>query len=210
MRQLKITKSVTNRGAGHIIEHLKCKNFNLDEFIKKIAETELLIEREERFLLYVFQDFTPGMDTRMPLNQVKEMSEEDVDKFLDIAKYSERVRQASILEYIDPSEFMVLVEQARSDNLSVDGWVDLLNNYAQINNDIIIDYFEKMSENSEEELSDFSELMESYWNLSENPININSDEIEQLADLKIISIFQLESIKNYRKNYGDFQFLEEL
>ena len=77
MRQLKITKSITKRGAGHIIEHLKCKSFNLDEFIKKIAETELLIEREERFLLYVFQDFTPGMGARMPLNQVKEMSEEE-------------------------------------------------------------------------------------------------------------------------------------
>ncbi len=77
MRQLKITKSITNRGAGHIIEHLKSKNFNLDEFIKKIAETVLLIEREERFLLYVFQDFTPGMGARMPLNQVKEMSEEE-------------------------------------------------------------------------------------------------------------------------------------
>ena len=77
MRQLKITKSITKRGASHIIEHLKSKNFNLDEFIKKIAETELLIEREERFLLYVFQDFTPGMGARMPLNQVKEMSEEE-------------------------------------------------------------------------------------------------------------------------------------
>ena len=77
MRQLKITKSITRRGGSHIIEHLKSKNFNLDEFIKKIAETELLIEREERFLLYVFQDFTPGMGARMPLNQVKEMSEEE-------------------------------------------------------------------------------------------------------------------------------------
>ena len=71
-----------------------------------------------------------------------------------------------------------------------------VNIYAQINNDIIIEHFEKMSENSEEELTDFSDLMESYWSLAENPININSDEIEQLADLKIISIFQLESIKN--------------
>ena len=77
MRQLKITKSITKRGASHIIEHLKSKNFNLDEFIKKIAETELLIEHEERFLLYVFQDFTPGMGARMPLNLVKEMSEEE-------------------------------------------------------------------------------------------------------------------------------------
>ena len=65
----------------------------------------------------------------------KEMSDADVDKFLDIAKYSEKVRQASILEYIDPSEFMVLVEQARSDNLTADGWVNLLNSYVSINNE---------------------------------------------------------------------------
>lgn len=82
--------------------------------------------------------------------------------------------------------------------------------YAQINNDIIIDYFEKMSENSEEEHYDYSELLESYWNITENPININSDNIEQLAELKFISIFQLENIKEYRKNYGDFMFMEEL
>ena len=90
MRQLKITKSITRRGASHIIEHLKSKNFNLDEFIKKIAETELLIEREERFLLYVFQDFTPGMGARMPLNQVKEMSEEEHAAYI-YETYEERL-----------------------------------------------------------------------------------------------------------------------
>ena len=46
MRQQKITKSITKRGTNHIIEHLKCKNFNLDKFIKKIAETELLSEEQ--------------------------------------------------------------------------------------------------------------------------------------------------------------------
>ena len=65
----------------------------------------------------------------------REMSDTDVDKFLDIAKYAEKVRQSSILEYIDPSEFMVLVEQARSENLSATGWANLLNNYVQINNE---------------------------------------------------------------------------
>ena len=63
------------------------------------------------------------------------MSESDVDKFLDIAKYAERVRQASILEYIDPSQFMVLVEQAKSANLSEEGWMSLLNKYVKINNE---------------------------------------------------------------------------
>ncbi len=82
--------------------------------------------------------------------------------------------------------------------------------YAQTNNDLIIEHFEKMSENSDEEYSDYSELLESYWSITENPININSDDIDLLAELKFISIFQLENIKTYKKNYGDFQFIEEL
>lgn len=65
----------------------------------------------------------------------KEMSDEDIDKFLDIARYAERVRRASILEYIDPSTFMVLVEEAKSRGESVEGWISLLNNYIQINNE---------------------------------------------------------------------------
>ena len=65
----------------------------------------------------------------------KEMSDADIDKFLDIAQYAERVRKASILEYIDPSTFMVLVEEAKSNGVSVEGWISLLNNYIQINNE---------------------------------------------------------------------------
>ncbi|WP_407454277.1 hypothetical protein, partial [Methanobrevibacter sp.] len=85
-----------------------------------------------------------------------------------------------------------------------------INIYAQIDNDLIIDYFEKMSETNEEEYSDYSELLESYWSLTENPININSNDIDQLAEMKLINIFQLENIKEYIKNYGDIIFLEEL
>ena len=84
-----------------------------------------------------------------------------------------------------------------------------INTHAQISNDLIIEHLEKMSENTGEEYSDYSELLESYWSISENPININSDDIDQLAELKFVSIFQLENIKNYKKNYGDFQFIEE-
>ncbi len=81
---------------------------------------------------------------------------------------------------------------------------------AQTNNDLIIEHLEKMSENSGEENTDYSELLESYWTITENPININSENIDQLAELKLVNIFQMESIKNYRKNYGDIQFIEEL
>ena len=81
---------------------------------------------------------------------------------------------------------------------------------AQVNNDLIIECLEKMSENTGEEYSDYSELLESYWSISENPVNINSDDIDQLAEMKFISIFQLENIKNYQKHYGNIQFIEEL
>ena len=53
MRQLKITKS---RGASDIIECLKDDNFNLDEFVRKIAEAEQLIEHKENCLLNDFQN----------------------------------------------------------------------------------------------------------------------------------------------------------
>ncbi len=84
------------------------------------------------------------------------------------------------------------------------------NIHCQVTNDLIIDHIEKMSEDSGEENSDYSEMIEAYWSIIENPININSDNIEQLAEFKFISIFQLENIKKYRKNYGDFKFIEEL
>lgn len=82
--------------------------------------------------------------------------------------------------------------------------------YTQINNDLIIEQIERMTEGSEDEYNDYSELVETYWSLTENPINVNSDDIDQLAEFKFISIYQLESIKNYRRNYGNFQFVEEL
>ena len=64
----------------------------------------------------------------------KKVSDKDVDKFLDIAKYAERVRQASILEYIDPSEFMAIVSYAKDKSMEQDAWVSLLNQYVTINN----------------------------------------------------------------------------
>ena len=86
----------------------------------------------------------------------------------------------------------------------------ITNSFAQINNDLLIEHLEQMAENSGEEVNDYSELVETYWNITENPININSADIDQLAELKLISIFQLENIKNYRKVFGDFLFIEEL
>lgn len=85
-----------------------------------------------------------------------------------------------------------------------------LKSHAQVTNELIIEQLEKMAESSGEENNDYSELLETYWSLIDNPININSDDIDYLSEYKLISIFQLENIKNYRKQYGDFQIVEEL
>ena len=82
--------------------------------------------------------------------------------------------------------------------------------FAQISNELIIEQIERMAENSEEENLDYSELIEAYWSLLENPININSNDIDILTEYKIISIFQLENIKNYQQEYGDILIIEEL
>lgn len=81
---------------------------------------------------------------------------------------------------------------------------------AQTHDDVIIEYIERMSDNESEENYDYSELVETYWSLIENPININSDDIDLLAELKFISIFQIENIKKYIKKYDDIIIIEEL
>lgn len=63
----------------------------------------------------------------------KELTDEDVDKFYDIVEYDKN----TILDQIPPSEFYALVSQATEENLSDEGWVDLLSNYININNDYI-------------------------------------------------------------------------
>lgn len=56
MRQLKITKSTTRKQVPFINEWLKSKDFSLDEFVRKIAEAEQLIEHKENCLLNDFQN----------------------------------------------------------------------------------------------------------------------------------------------------------
>lgn len=70
----------------------------------------------------------------------KELTDEDVDKFYEIVEYNKN----SILEQIPPSEFYALVTQASEENLSVNGWVNLLNNYVSINNEEIREAAEQL------------------------------------------------------------------
>ncbi len=76
-------------------------------------------------------------------------------------------------------------------------------------NELLIEQVERLAEDGDEDV-DYEELLENYIFFSENPINLNSDEINQLLQLRLINVFQYEELKKYRRFYGDFLFLEEL
>lgn len=79
-----------------------------------------------------------------------------------------------------------------------------------ITDEIIIDQIERMMEMSEEEL-DFSDIIEEYWTICENKININNpDDLNQLNELHLVNVFIIEKINEYRKNFGNFMMFDEL
>ena len=79
-----------------------------------------------------------------------------------------------------------------------------------ITDDIIIDQIERMLENTEDEV-DFTELVEEYWTICENKININNpEELNQLIELHLVNVFIVEKINDYRKIFGDFMMFDEL
>lgn len=76
-------------------------------------------------------------------------------------------------------------------------------------NQLLIEQIERLADEGEEE-NNYEDLIDSYIFFSENPINLNSEEIAHLAELQLINTFQLEALRNYRRHYGDFLFLNEL
>ena len=79
-----------------------------------------------------------------------------------------------------------------------------------ITDELIIDQIERMLDDSDEEL-DYTELIENYWHILDNKININNpDELNQLIDLHLVNVFIIENINTYRQNYGDIMMLDEL
>ena len=76
-------------------------------------------------------------------------------------------------------------------------------------NALLIEQIERLAEDSDEEM-DYEDLLENYIFFSENPVNINSEEVIQLVELHLLSMFQYEALQQYRRYYGDFLFFEEL
>ena len=76
-------------------------------------------------------------------------------------------------------------------------------------NPLLIEQVERLAEDSDEEV-DFEELLESYLFLCDNPLNLNSEEVMQLVEMRLMNVFQYEALQQYRRSYGDILFLEEL
>ena len=76
-------------------------------------------------------------------------------------------------------------------------------------NNLLIEQVERLAEDGDEE-TDYEDLLDNYIFLSDNPVNLNSDEVMRLVELHLISVFQYEELQKYRRYYGDFLFLEEL
>lgn len=84
--------------------------------------------------------------------------------------------------------------------------------YAQntITDDLIIDQIERMIGDNDE-APDYSQLIETYWDICENKINVNDpEELSQLVELHLVNIFIVENICSYRKDYGDIVNIDEL
>ena len=77
----------------------------------------------------------------------------------------------------------------------------------------MVDESEDLAEESEgiEDLTDdFEELLSEYELCREQPININSEEMTRLGEMGLLSVFQIEALRRYRKWYGDLLYIEEL
>ena len=85
--------------------------------------------------------------------------------------------------------------------------IDTLSNEAL--NNLLIEQVERLAEDSDDN-ADFEDLLENYIFFSENPVNLNSEEMMRLVELRLISVFQYEELQKYRRYYGDFLFLDEL
>ena len=65
-------------------------------------------------------------------------------------------------------------------------------------NTMLIEQVERLAEDSDDDI-DYEDLLDSYIFLSENPIDLNSDGVVQLVELHLISAFQFEEVKKYRR-----------
>ena len=76
-------------------------------------------------------------------------------------------------------------------------------------NELLIEQVERLAEDGDDD-ADYEDLLDNYIFYSENPVNLNSDEVMRLVELRLLNLFQYNELQKYRRYYGDFLFLAEL
>ena len=76
--------------------------------------------------------------------------------------------------------------------------------------DAVRQIIEDIAARAEDEDPDMAALYEYYESLLEHPLNLNSATAEELAGLQLLTDFQIQSLLEYRKNYGQLYSIHEL
>ncbi|MCK9290686.1 MAG: hypothetical protein WCR58_04700 [Bacteroidales bacterium] len=75
--------------------------------------------------------------------------------------------------------------------------------------DQLMSQLEAIAEDLEENI-DFTDLVDTYFNYADNPVNVNSPELEALLDIYLLTPFQLESLISYIREFGAILSIYEL
>ena len=63
-------------------------------------------------------------------------------------------------------------------------------------NNLLIEQVERLAEDGDED-ADYEDLLENYVFLSENPVNLNSEETMRLVELHLLSVFQYPFLRRF-------------
>ena len=112
---------------------------------KTIAEQRLIRKKFTTFLKSKVSSVAGIRQARLKMEESlsetlsgqmnKKVTQEDIDRFIDIADYAEEASVESILDKMSASAFNTLVNEAVKESKSLPQWFNMLNDYVLINND---------------------------------------------------------------------------
>ncbi len=128
-------KGRVKRVSGKDAMKIKAVNKALDLFLKAktstVAGIRDTINRSKKTIKELLVD-----DTDINIEEIDEnidnLDDEDVETFYD---FYEEEDFKWLINYIDPSELMVIIQVARSENWTENRWLNELNNYIEYGND---------------------------------------------------------------------------
>lgn len=112
---------------------------------KTIAEQRLIRKKFTTFLKSKVSSVAGIRQARLKMEESlgetlsgqidEKATQEDIDRFIDIAEYAEKASAESILDKMTASAFNTLVHEAIKESKSLPQWFNILNDYVLINND---------------------------------------------------------------------------